>query len=956
MSFAKRLLLFGLALTLAVVVVVCLTPLLVSNGIRLFLLAKGHAQGVKIAFAEIKAPFFRPVEIRQLRVTSTRPCAFQVELAAASVELDLNLRALLTRSSARVIHAVAIEGLHGEVRRVPQETAACNFDWRFLHQLLADDARLSDLDFRVNNGSTQIELHGVDVNVSEIEAGKFNAREIRIAAPWLQQRFSNLRGATAWANDRLTIGALSLARGLDLETITADFSRLEKKRTGLELNLDAFGGKLRASVATENREKGVIWNVAGTASEISLSQLSTTLRLREWAGGSVHASKFTFRGDPQNLAQATALIWTEVTGFTWRDRTAETVMLGASLYNRQVDVEQLYVKQRNNQFTLSGEYALPAKSSDWINPNFRADISASVNDLGDFARLFGASENKFSGSLAIAGTVNSRNRNLGGEIKLGGQSLRLFATPLDTLDARLTLKGSKLRIDSLQARRGNDVLEVKAEADLAHEHRYSAKINASLGSIADYVALLPAAWQSRQPDGRVSIEWNPHGTWNSHSGDFRLQMQNVRLNTRFGLQAFDARFDATYSPQNIFFREFQFSNAHASLSAFVTVSANYLQLQTLRFDLNGKAKLQGNIFIPVALNQWLRRNTLLEGLDEAQNFDVELVLDSIDLPELQAALTDRTDISGNLSARLESYGQFRSLQSTWDVHLRDFAFQDPARISADLRAEIVSGSLNLNATATAAGSHPVKLAAKVPLPNSQQGKEPFSFTLDFPAIFLSKLPRYLTREVFRDGILSGRLAGSGTLRNPNFNGDVQLVNGRFVKSPGPVDGIDGHLVFHGSSATLAFANIDLSDGRLPFHGALDFTDIWKASLKLIPDVPVSEFSTVAQNKCVSGANFFAMNRTDPERHDTSIFAEVREIDLHEGIASGPWTITLIEYGRAEPLNSKSLFSRSFRLCKSNEEVLHFGIQAMPRIQFGQTALKTFEGRDQPASTLNPRQP
>ncbi len=440
MSFAKRLLLFGLALTLAVVVVVCLTPLLVSNGIRLFLLAKGHAQGVKIAFAEIKAPFFRPVEIRQLRVTSTRPCAFQVELAAASVELDLNLRALLTRSSARVIHAVAIEGLHGEVRRVPQETAACNFDWRFLHQLLADDARLSDLDFRVNNGSTQIELHGVDVNVSEIEAGKFNAREIRIAAPWLQQRFSNLRGATAWANDRLTIGALSLARGLDLETITADFSRLEKKRTGLELNLDAFGGKLRASVATENREKGVIWNVAGTASEISLSQLSTTLRLREWAGGSVHASKFTFRGDPQNLAQATALIWTEVTGFTWRDRTAETVMLGASLYNRQVDVEQLYVKQRNNQFTLSGEYALPAKSSDWINPNFRADISASVNDLGDFARLFGASENKFSGSLAIAGTVNSRNRNLGGEIKLGGQSLRLFATPLDTLDARLTLK------------------------------------------------------------------------------------------------------------------------------------------------------------------------------------------------------------------------------------------------------------------------------------------------------------------------------------------------------------------------------------------------------------------------------------------------------------------------------------------------------------------------------------
>ena len=102
----------------------------------------------------------------------------------------------------------------------------------------------------------------------------------------------------------------------------------------------------------------------------------------------VRASKFTFRGDPRDLLNATASIWTELTGFSWRERNADVIMLGANFYGHTVQLQQLFIKQRSNELTLSGETAI---GTEWLNPDFRGDISASINDLGQFAELFGAS-------------------------------------------------------------------------------------------------------------------------------------------------------------------------------------------------------------------------------------------------------------------------------------------------------------------------------------------------------------------------------------------------------------------------------------------------------------------------------------------------------------------------------------------------------------------------------------
>ena len=106
--------------------------------------------------------------------------------------------------------------------------------------------------------------------------------------------------------------------------------------------------------------------------------------------------------------------------FTWRNRTAEAIMLGAALYNRQIQLQQLYIKQKTNQFTLSGEAAFPSNSSGWLSPDFRGNISASINQLGDFAALFGANPGDFLGKITIAGAMDTRDRKFGGHLALDG--------------------------------------------------------------------------------------------------------------------------------------------------------------------------------------------------------------------------------------------------------------------------------------------------------------------------------------------------------------------------------------------------------------------------------------------------------------------------------------------------------------------------------------------------------
>ena len=77
---------------------------------------------------------------------------------------------------------------------------------------------------------------------------------------------------------------------------------------------------------------------------------------------------------------------------------------------------------------------------------------------------------------------------------------------------------------------------------------------------------------------------------------------------------------------------------------------------------------------------------------------------------------------------------------------------------------------------------------------------PLAATLNFPVIFLGKLPDYIPRGNFVGGILSGKLTISESLKQPHLQGDIHLINGKLATG----SSITGATTFAGQTASIDF--------------------------------------------------------------------------------------------------------------------------------------------------------
>jgi hypothetical protein len=519
MPLRNRFFLTILLLLLIVVLTIALAPFAVSNGVRLWVWWFARQEGFVASIDKLEAPFLRPLVIHQLRLKSVRDDALRVDVTATDIRLTLNLKHILLHLRGHDIRNLSIRELRTELHRSnPNMRALSESGWTTLHRLLPENFNVAKLETRVENGPTLILLRNASVSASETEPGRFTATELMIASPWVRQTFSQLRGATHWEANRLTVAGITLTRGLDLQSATVDLSRLGNERMGLQFDVDAFGGKLRGNISHEWHSHSSNWKIAGGAGDLSLAQISDALGFADRVKGVLHAGNFTFRGNLGEPDRATASLWCELTDPTWRNRTAEAIMLGAALYNRKIDLQQLYIRQKSNQFTLSGEAALPATSSEWLSPNFRGNISASINQLGDFLALFGANPTDFAGKISVQGSMDTRGRKFGGHLAIEGASLTFFDNAIDSLDARLNLKASELEIEQLDLTRRNDYLTGQGNIDLSPEHNYSGTLNVCTEDLRDYFPNLRGspAQKSRAIPAEVQVtinssQWDTHG-------------------------------------------------------------------------------------------------------------------------------------------------------------------------------------------------------------------------------------------------------------------------------------------------------------------------------------------------------------------------------------------------------------------------------------------------------------
>ena len=901
----RRLLIILAGLLVAALVVVCCAPFLVAAGVRIWAQRTANREGLRLEFGEIEAPLLQPVTIRNLRIQSEPGAQFQIEGTAQRLDLDLNLAGILSGTK-RSLRSLKIEGLNFGITRNQSAREPTNrIAWSLLKHLQADSFNFSAVNLHVDNGIGTVDVRDGMLSGSELEAGTLTAREISITTPWFQKTFLNLRGATSWQENRLSLGALSLIRGFDIDTITIDLSQIGDSRVGMEVSLDAFGGKIRARISSDDRSGKRIWDVAGNGAGVSLAQMSDALEWTNRASGSLHASKFTFRGELNDLRNATASIWAEISGLTWRDRTADTVMIGASLYNRAIQIEQFYIKQRNNQLTLTGEFGWPETLTDF-QPAFRGDLTASINDLGEFARLFGWSPPDFAGQLSADGSVNVHEGKLGGHISITGNSLVLFRSPIESLEVKLDLEESRVAITQFELRQTGDFFHGEGSFALAGDHSYSGAFQTSIAQIANYRGFIPQNFIPWPLEGSLTAEWKGHGANEGGSGTFQAHAKNLRV-ANGPLRPFDADLEADYSPENLFFKQFHFWNEHANLNAFVGIAKNYIQAQGLRFDLNGTPRLYGNVFLPLSTRKLNEGSSWLAALSADPFFDVDLAIDGLDLAEFATAVKTKPDLAGSANGKLQLSGTPASLQGRNEIHLRDFVLDNSPALSADVDTTLALGIANITADVAVRGSNPVKVEAAVPIQLEKQNAEfalasngPLSATVNFPALFLAKLPSFITRGIFTSGILSGNLNFTDSVQHPLTFGSVSLVDGRLLRG----SAISTEINFKGRKATIDFAHLKERDADISAGGEIAFEDIADIRVSLSPSASLSPTMALSGSDCVGDVAFHASPAI------TRLGGSVNQINLRGSLLGSGWTISL----RQEKVLDSENADLTFPLC------------------------------------------
>src|ERR1043166_2083482 len=242
MPSRNRLLLIILAIVVVALATILLAPIAVSNGIRLWVWWLARQGGFIATIDKIDAPFLRPVVIRELHLKTLRDDAIRVDVTVIDARVVLNLKHVLLHLGGRDIRSISARELRAEVHRTnPNVRALSERGWATLHRLLPESLSIAKLETRVENGPSLILLRNASLSASETEPGRFTAAEFIITSPWVRQTFPQLRGATHWEANRLTLAGLTLTRGLDLQAATVDLARLGNRRMGLQFDVDAVG-------------------------------------------------------------------------------------------------------------------------------------------------------------------------------------------------------------------------------------------------------------------------------------------------------------------------------------------------------------------------------------------------------------------------------------------------------------------------------------------------------------------------------------------------------------------------------------------------------------------------------------------------------------------------------------------------------------------------------------------
>ena len=290
-------------------------------------------------------------------------------------------------------------------------------------------------------------------------------------------------------------------------------------------------------------------------------------------------------------------------------------------------------------------------------------------------------------------------------------------------------------------------------------------------------------------------------------------------------------------------------------------------------------------------------------------------MDALDLAELAAAVKTKNDLAGQATGQLQLSGTPASLQGKSEFHLRDFVIDNSPALTIDLNAGLALGMAGLKANAVVRASDPVKFEGSVPLQLAKHDADyvlaangPLSATVSFPAIFLAKLPSFISCGIFTRGILSGNLNLSDSVQTPLVTGSVNLVDGQLLRGPA----ISAAMTFKGRDAIIDFAHIREHDADISARGQFDFQNLSELHLRILPNVSLTEPIGLNPGDCVSAVGFYLSPAA-------LLSGSIPQINLSGNLYGAGWTISL-SHERSGDQNEADATPppQTFRLCRDGK--------------------------------------
>ena len=653
---------------------------LLKNGLLLSMRLLGN----HLAIGNVDGSLFEPLIFHDVQFAS-RKAGVASTVKVSRAEARISWRALVYSRGDRFFNRLTLDGFNGDV--VFEPGAPDEEDAPLLPSWLASseprhassgpfwpvpariDVWRADLTVRAGKaGDRALSFSNARFSLSELAPGEITIQSLKLRRGWFHRTFTGLRGTTALQGMRLVIADLKLKEGIWLKSASADFD--DNAQGGLRVAFDfaAFGGALRGELLNFAKRPEI--EVAGTFSQISVAALAQFLEVQETAGGVIKEGKFSFRGSPRALDKATVSTRFEAVDFVWGNRRWNSLVLGATVVDRRLQIPELQLQQAHNALKLRGELALPDDNTPWWESAFNFEIAGRINNVTELSALFGPPFSDTSGAMSIDGSVRGEAKTFSGQLIVTGKKLTYRGSPIDYLNAAIKLDGNEFQVVNLELVHGEDFVRGKGNINILGERRYAGDLRIDVADLADYAPLLVKPIAPAPLAGGLVLNWSGDGTMTAHSGAFTARLRKLQSLEKDvpPTLPIDADLEGTYAPGGLSLSKCVLANGDTRLDLRLAADKTTMKLDAVKLTQQKAVWLEGAAVLPVNLFQWWVAPGVAALVPDAP-FQVHLTGKGVQLDDV-ARLTGRpVPVSGLLSGKLNTDGTLRNLKMTGAVNL-----------------------------------------------------------------------------------------------------------------------------------------------------------------------------------------------------------------------------------------------------------------------------------------------